>query len=81
MEIIEAVVTEFSLQTASPMGLPWDFHARCRDSLETSFLQNFFLHASAVAQESAPSVAAGGESGVCLACMSLMCAILAWDFK
>lgn len=40
------------------MGLPWEYHERCRMSLETHFLQRFFTHACSVARE----VAASGRS-------------------
>ncbi len=32
--VLEAVVGEFSPPTASPMGMPWDFHEKCRASFE-----------------------------------------------
>ena len=34
LEVLEAVVGEFSLATASALGLPWEYHERCRDELE-----------------------------------------------
>lgn len=34
LDILEAVVSEFSPVTASAMGLPWDYHEKCRASFE-----------------------------------------------
>eukprot|EP00798_Chlamydomonas_sp_ICE-L_P000436 gene436-1834_t len=34
MELLESVVTEFSLTTASPLGLAWDYHDNCARELE-----------------------------------------------
>lgn len=34
LEVLEAVVSEFSLATASALGVSWEFHERCRDELE-----------------------------------------------
>lgn len=31
MEILQAIVVEFSVTSASPLGLPWDYHDKaCR---------------------------------------------------
>ena len=74
-------MTEFSPATASPLGQSWEFHEQCRASLEADFLRTFFVHAVAVAREAAPSAAAGGDSGVCAACIQLLTAILSWEFR
>jgi hypothetical protein len=29
VELLDAVVTEFAVATASPLGLPWDYHEAC----------------------------------------------------
>ena len=34
LNLFSAVITEFAPSTASPMHLPWDFHERCRVSLQ-----------------------------------------------
>jgi hypothetical protein len=34
LEVLEAVVAEFSLATASAIGVAWDYHERCRGELE-----------------------------------------------
>lgn len=39
LQLLTAVVQEFSPATASPLGLPWDHHERCRASLEATYLQ------------------------------------------
>ena len=77
----QAVVTEFSPATASPLGLPWEHHERCRASLEAGFLRAVYEHASGMAREAAPSALAGGDGGVCHACLRLLSAVLAWDFR
>eukprot|EP00798_Chlamydomonas_sp_ICE-L_P020913 gene20913-27759_t len=45
MELLESIVTEFSLTTASPLGLAWDYHDNCARELEEQYLQGFFAHA------------------------------------
>ena len=37
--MLEAIVGEFSPPTASPMGMPWDFHEKCRASFEVRAMQ------------------------------------------
>ncbi|BDA40620.1 probable Exportin-4 [Coccomyxa sp. Obi] len=81
IRVLEGVVTEFSPATASPLGLPWDYHERCRASLEADYLQSFFIHATSIARGSAPAAVEGRDEGVCQACVSLLCAILSWDFR
>jgi hypothetical protein len=34
LQVMEAVVSEFSLVTASALGLSWEFHESCRNQLE-----------------------------------------------
>lgn len=34
LQVLEAVVSEFSLVTASQLGLSWEFHVTCRNQLE-----------------------------------------------
>lgn len=34
LQVLEAVVSEFSLVTASALGLSWEFHETCRNQLE-----------------------------------------------
>lgn len=74
-------MVEFSPGTASPMGLAWDFHEKCRSSLEQDFLRLFFSHAVTVARQAAPEAAAGQDGGVCAACLSLLNALLCWEFR
>jgi hypothetical protein len=78
---LQAVVTEFSPATASPLGLPWDYHERCRASLEEDYLQSFFSHASNIARGSAAAAVDSRDEGLCQACMALLTAILSWDFR
>ena len=83
LQLFTAVIAEFSPTTASPMNLPWDFHERCRASLETDFLRHFFAHGAGVARSVAESGAAlaGADEGVCVAALRLMSTALAWDFS
>lgn len=81
MRLVQAVVEEFSPATASMLGLPWDFHERCRAGLEADYLQPMYLHARSVARESATTGLAGQDGGTCQACLALMCATLSWDFR
>jgi hypothetical protein len=72
---------EFSPATASPLGLPWERHERCRGSLQDGYLRQIFAHAAGTAREAAPAALAGHDGGVCQACLGLLSAILAWDFR
>jgi hypothetical protein len=36
LQVVESVVSEFSLVTASQLGLSWEFHETCRNQLEVS---------------------------------------------
>ena len=80
--LFAGVITEFSPTTASPMNLPWDFHERCRASLEKDFLQHFFAHGAGIARAAAEGGGAlgGTDDGVCVAALRLMSTALAWDF-
>ena len=53
LNLFAAVITEFAPSTASAMQLPWDFHERCRVSLQNDFLQQFFQHAVGTARAAA----------------------------
>ena len=77
----QAVVGEFSPSTASPLGLPWEQHDRCRKSLQQDYLQTFYQHAYSMAGDTARSASQEGDGGVCCACLSLMAAELTWDFR
>ncbi|KAK9812956.1 hypothetical protein WJX72_006385 [[Myrmecia] bisecta] len=81
IQIYEEIVTEFSPSTASAMGLPWDYHERCCASLEADYLRSFYVHAVNIAREAAPAAVKEQDGGICLACISLMMAILCWDFR
>ncbi|KAL0051778.1 hypothetical protein WJX82_002011 [Trebouxia sp. C0006] len=81
IEMLEAVVSEFAPSTASPLGLPWEQHDRCRRSLQQDYLHTFYHHAATIAGETAPAATQGQDQGVCSACLSLMAAVLTWDFR
>jgi type II secretory pathway pseudopilin PulG len=36
LQVLEAAVSEFSLVTASPIGLSWEYHENCRNMFEVS---------------------------------------------
>ena len=72
---------EFSPATATVLGLPWDYHERCRASLEADYLQPIYLHARSVACECSAAALAQQDGGTCQACLTLMSAILSWDFR
>ena len=82
LNLFHAVITEFAPSTASPMHLPWDFHERCRVSLQNDFLLSFFRHAVSVARGAAETggALAGSDGGVCVAALRLFADALAWDF-
>jgi hypothetical protein len=61
--------------------MAWDFHERCRSSLEADYLPSFFAHGVQVARQAAPQAAEGSDGGVCAACASLLTAILSWEFQ
>ena len=77
----QAVVSEFAPSTASPLGLPWEQHDRCRRSLQQDYLHTFYHHAATIAGETAPAATQGQDQGVCSACLSLMAGVLTWDFR
>ncbi|DBA71387.1 TPA: hypothetical protein ACH3X2_011192 [Trebouxia sp. C0005] len=81
IEILEAVVSEFAPSTASPLGLAWEQHDRCRKSLQQHYLHTFYQHAATIAGETAQAATQGQDQGVCSACLSLMAAVLTWDFR
>eukprot|EP00775_Hariotina_reticulata_P007177 gene7177-7391_t len=83
LQVLESVVSEFSLVTASQLGLSWEFHETCRNQLEEQFLRQIFEHGLQVAQQAAEAVAAAvpGSAETAAAAMKLMTAVLAWDFK
>lgn len=74
---------EFSPATASAMGLAWTHHEDCRAAMEADFLPALFAHARDMARCSAPAAAEAGadQAGVCGAAVSLLCAVLSWDFR
>ncbi|GIL93321.1 hypothetical protein Vretifemale_20725, partial [Volvox reticuliferus] len=77
VQVLEAVVGEFSVSTSSPLGLPLEHHAKCAMDLQDHFLQDIFRHAVALGR----AAAAVHDGATCAACLSLMTAVLAWDFR
>ena len=78
---MQAIICEFSPATASVMGLPWEVHERCRATLEAALLCDFFVHAVRIATSSAAPALEGRDDGLCLACISLISAVLGWEFR
>lgn len=80
---LESLVSEFSPSTASSMGLPAEFHEKCRADLELHYLQQFYkwtLDATfSMAQKAVQGV--GMEVEACAAGLRLMSQILQWDFR
>ncbi|KAF6154763.1 hypothetical protein GIB67_032375 [Kingdonia uniflora] len=85
INFLDSIVSEFSPSTSSPMGLPREFHEKCRTSLELNYLKIFHCWA----QEAALSVTnivlecdtSASEVKVCSAALHLMFNILNWDFR
>ncbi|PRW50955.1 exportin-4 isoform X1 [Chlorella sorokiniana] len=81
LELLTAVVEEFSPSTASQMGLSWELHEQCRSSLEQGYLHGLLQHAQASARDAASAAASGADAGVCIAALHLLGAILSWPFS
>ncbi|KAL3681977.1 hypothetical protein R1sor_024933 [Riccia sorocarpa] len=83
--LLEALVAEFSPSTASPMGLPAEFHEHCRASLELDYLQQFYTWAQDAAVSTADRAVQGVgtplDVNVCAAALHLMSQILNWEFQ
>ncbi|KAL2619846.1 hypothetical protein R1flu_000051 [Riccia fluitans] len=82
--LLEALVSEFSPSTASPMGLPAEFHEHCRASLELDYLQQFYSWAQDAAVSSAErafqGVGTALDVNVCSGALRLMSQVLNWEF-
>lgn len=79
MEVLHAIVVEFSPLTSSPMGLPWDYHAHAKAELQEGYLMGFLQHALSMARQTARAAVAGTDGGVCEASVVLLSALLAWE--
>ncbi|XP_043688810.1 exportin-4 isoform X3 [Telopea speciosissima] len=85
INFLESMVSEFSPDTSTAMGLPREFHEQCRASLELHYLKKFYSWA----QESAFSVTSKvvecdstvAEVKVCAVALRLMFQIMNWDFQ
>ena len=65
-------MVELSPGACSPLGLPWEYHERCRASFEAEWLLPLFVHASRCAAD------ASGTANAAAA--RLMSSCLSWDF-
>ncbi|KAG9445689.1 hypothetical protein H6P81_011817 [Aristolochia fimbriata] len=85
INFLESLVSEFSLSTSTAMGLPAEFHAQCRDSLELDYLQSFYCWAQdavlSVSDKILNSGATISEIKACSAALRFMFQIMNWDFK
>ncbi|KAG2428460.1 hypothetical protein HXX76_011579 [Chlamydomonas incerta] len=77
VQVLEAVVGEFAVASASPLGLPLEHHAKCAADLQDHYLQGIFRHAVGLGRAAAQQ----HDGDTCAAALSLMAAILAWDFR
>ena len=68
--------------TASPLGMPYEFHEKCRVEFQQLYLQRLFVHAVTMARDTAAAGTAqqGTDGDVCEAALQLMTSCLAWDF-
>lgn len=57
LQVMEAAVSEFSLVTASPIGLSWEYHESCRNLFEVRQTGRQQTHAV----DSTHDVREGGE--------------------
>ncbi|KAI8465199.1 MAG: hypothetical protein J3K34DRAFT_461526 [Monoraphidium minutum] len=83
LEVVDAVVGEFGLAAPSALGLPWDYHERCRAELEAQSLQQLFRSALDVARSTSAAGAAqrGEDAGACAAAMAVLGGVLNWGVK
>ena len=51
LELMQSIVSEFSHETASSIGMPFAFHHECKMRFEAEFLQTFFDFACAKGRE------------------------------
>ena len=84
---LEAVVSEFAPATASPLGQPWEYHERCRSSLQREWLPRLWSLAVGASAAAAGAAASGEGALVDLdaasaadAALSLASTVLSWDF-
>lgn len=68
--------------TASPLGMPFEFHEKCRVEFQQQYLQRLFVHAVTMARDTVAAGTAqqGTDGDVCEAALLLMTSCLAWDF-
>ncbi|KAG2450992.1 hypothetical protein HYH02_004264 [Chlamydomonas schloesseri] len=78
VQVLEALVGEFAVSSASPLGLPLEHHAKCAADLQDHYLQGIFRHAVGLGRAAAQQ---HGDGDTCAACLTLMAAVLAWDFR
>lgn len=76
IDVLTAIVLEFSPAASSSLGLPWDYHEACKQDLQDGYLFEFLQHALAVAQHGANAALANSDGGACIASLNLLSAVL-----
>ncbi|QDZ25603.1 exportin [Chloropicon primus] len=88
LELMQSIVSEFSHETASSIGMPFAFHHECKERFQISELLKFFDYASSVGKQTYFTIQqAGGNAGdqlylTTIASLETMVQILQnWDFR
>lgn len=86
LEFTQALLSEFSMETASTIGMPLAFHLECSRRFQESLLLGVFEFAATKGQEAfvRQSQGAGGSGDaafLCIVCIETMVQVLHWDFR
>ena len=74
INLFQSIVGEFSSEKASAVGLPWDFHYRCRKSFEVGALNKIL----SLSLGALPTIR---NDQLCIkSCLELVAQILSWEF-
>lgn len=79
LQVLNCIVQEFSTSTATPMGMPWDYHEQCRLQLQEGFLMGILKYALEVGRGCMELSLSGKDSGTCATSLTLLSSLLAWD--
>ena len=79
MHVLNCVVQEFAITTATPMGLPWDYHEQCRKEMQDGYLLIFLQHALNVGRSVAEASLCCSDGGTCAASLNLLSSLLSWN--
>jgi hypothetical protein len=61
--------------------MSWEYHDKCKESLESAYLLQFFQHGASVARASAAAAVEARDGGTCAQCVQLVATIMSWDFR